>query len=72
MKLIYLEPANDWTDQSVEDRLILCAETLFAHQLINGRRFNQVTTGIRQRADRQRDIRTRNRVAGAVRQGGLA
>lgn len=67
MRFLYLEPANDWTDQTVEERLRLCAETLYAHQLINDRRFNQVTSGISLRADRQRELRARNRVHGALR-----
>lgn len=61
MRFLYLEPANDWTDQTVEERLRTCAEALYSHQLINPRRFNQITTGISQRADRQRDLRARNR-----------
>ncbi|EIZ77576.1 hypothetical protein WSK_3959 [Novosphingobium sp. Rr 2-17] len=64
MRFLYLEPAHDWTDQTVEERLRLCAETLFTHQHINSRRFNQITTGIGQRADRQRAIRSRNRLTG--------
>lgn len=62
MRFLYLEPANDWTGQTVEERLRLCAETLYAHQLINARRFNQVTSGVSLRADRQRELRTRNRI----------
>lgn len=62
MRFLYLEPANDWTGQTVEERLRLCAETLYAHQLIKPRHFNQATSGITERADRQRDLRNRNRV----------
>lgn len=61
MRFLYLEPAKDWTDQTVEERMRLCAEALYAHQLINPRHFNQITSGISQRADRQRDLRSRNR-----------
>lgn len=64
MRFLYLEPANDWNGQTVEERLRLCAETLYAHQLINARRFNQITSGVSLRADRQRDLRTRNRIGG--------
>jgi hypothetical protein len=64
MRFLYLEPANDWIGQTVEERLRLCAETLYAHQLINARRFNQITSGVSLRADRQRDLRTRNRIGG--------
>lgn len=60
MRFLYLEPANDWTGQTVEERLHMCAETLYAHQLLNARRFNQVTSGVRLRAERQRDLRARN------------
>lgn len=70
MRFLYLEPAKDWTGDTVEERLRICAETLYAHQLINARRLNQITTGISQRADRQRDLRTRNRIDAAVRQAG--
>jgi hypothetical protein len=63
MRFLYLEPAHDWTGDTVEERLRICAETLFAHHLINDRRFNQITTGITQRADRQRGLRLRNRRA---------
>ncbi|HUD30720.1 MAG TPA: hypothetical protein VMQ93_17780 [Novosphingobium sp.] len=72
MRFLYLEPANDWTGQTVEERLRLCAETLYAHQLLNARRFNQVTSGITLRADRQRDLRARNRTNGAPRHAGEA
>jgi hypothetical protein len=72
MRFLYLEPAKDWTGDTVEERLRICAETLYAHQLINARRLNQITTGISQRADRQRDLRTRNRIDAAVRQAGAA
>ncbi|WP_374414232.1 hypothetical protein [Novosphingobium colocasiae] len=61
MRFVYLEPAHDWTDQTVEERMRLCAEALHAQQLISPRQFNQITTGITQRADRQRDLRSRNR-----------
>ena len=63
MRFLYLEPAKDWSDQTVEERMRLCAEALYAHQLINPRQFNQITTGISDRAYRQRDLRTRNRRA---------
>lgn len=72
MRYLYLEPAKDWTGDTVEERLRICAETLYAHPLINARRLNQITTGISQRADRQRDLRTRNRIDAAVRQAGAA
>jgi hypothetical protein len=72
MRYLYLEPAKDWTDQTVEERMRLCAEALYAHQLINPRHFNQITTGISQRADRQRDLRRRNRVSAAVCEGSKA
>ncbi|PNU04288.1 hypothetical protein [Novosphingobium guangzhouense] len=72
MRFLYLEPANDWTDDTVEERLRVCAEALYAHQLINDRRFNEITTGITKRADRQRDLRARNRLGPAVRQDGVA
>ncbi|MEE4451489.1 hypothetical protein [Novosphingobium resinovorum] len=72
MRFLYLEPAKDWTDQTVEERMRLCAEALYAHQLINPRHFNQITSGISLRADRQRDLRTRNRISAAVREGGVA
>lgn len=63
MRFLYLEPANDWTGDTVEERLRICAETLFTHHLINDRRFNQILTGITHRADRQRDLQMRNRRA---------
>lgn len=72
MRFLYLEPANDWMGKTVEERLRICAETLFAHHLINDRRFNQIVTGISQRANRQRELRTRNRIDGAVHHGGHA
>jgi hypothetical protein len=61
MRFLYLEPANDWTGQTVEERLRFCAETLYTHHLINPRRLNQILTGIGRRTDRQREIRMRNR-----------
>jgi hypothetical protein len=72
MILPYLEPAADWLDQSVEERLILAAELLFTQNLMNSRRYNQATMEIRKRANRQRSIRTRNRIDTAVRQAGAA
>jgi hypothetical protein len=72
MRFLYLEPANDWTGQTVEERLRFCAETLYTHHLINPRHFNQITSGIYLRADRQRDMRARNCMGAAVRQGGAA
>ncbi|MFC0206404.1 hypothetical protein [Novosphingobium soli] len=72
MRFLYLEPATDWTDQTVEERLRLCAETLHAHQLMKPRHFNQAITGIGRRADRQRALRSRNRICAAVREGGAA
>jgi hypothetical protein len=72
MRFLYLEPANGWCDQTVEERMRLCAEALYAHQLINPRHFNQITTGISQRADRQRDLQTRNRIDATPRQAGVA
>lgn len=72
MRFLYLEPAKDWTDQTVEERMRLCAEALYAHQLINPRHFNQITSGISLRADRQRDLRTRNRISAAMREGGVS
>lgn len=62
MRMLYLEPATDWTNQTVEERLRLCAETLYVHHLINDRWFNEVTSGISMHADRQRDLRSRNQV----------
>ena len=61
MRFLYLEPATDWTDQTVEERLILCAETLFIHGLINDRTYHHTTTNIRAQAERQRGLRVRNR-----------
>lgn len=59
MRFLYLEPATDWTDQIVEERLRMCAETLFIHDLINDRTYRQTTTKIRDRADTQRERRVR-------------
>lgn len=61
MIFLFLEPANDWTGETVEERLRACAETLFAHHLINARRLNHIVTGITRQADRQRNLRARNR-----------
>lgn len=61
MRCLYLEPATDWASQSVEERLILCAETLFIHGLINDRIYHQTTANIRAQAERQRELRARNR-----------
>lgn len=64
MRTLYLEPASDWVDQTVEGRLILCAETLFVHGLINDRIYHQTTANIRAQAERQRELRARNRARG--------
>ncbi|AXB75446.1 hypothetical protein [Novosphingobium sp. P6W] len=61
MRFLYLELANDWSDQTVEERMRLCAEALYAHKLIKPRYFTQITARISQRAHRQRDVRARNR-----------
>lgn len=62
MRFLLLEPAVDWTGQTVEERLRLCAETLLAHHKIKPRHYNQITSGITASGDRQRDIRARNRL----------
>lgn len=62
MRFLHLEPSTDWMDQTVEERLILCAETLFIHGLINDRTYHHTTANIRAQADRQRDLRARNRM----------
>lgn len=56
MKPFLLQPATDWTGQTHEERLLLCLEALYTHQLINSRIFNQATTKLRGRADAQRDL----------------
>ncbi|WP_159977831.1 MULTISPECIES: hypothetical protein [unclassified Novosphingobium] len=61
MRFLYLEPAKDWIDQSVAERMRLCAEALYAHHLISLRHFNRITSSISQTAARQLDLRSRNR-----------
>lgn len=56
MKPFLLQPATDWTGQTHEERLLLCLEAAYTHQLINARTFNQAMTNLRDRADIQRDL----------------
>lgn len=56
MTISVLEPATDWTGQSYEERLRLCAETLFIHGLIKDRTYNHVTAQVRARAEIQREL----------------
>jgi hypothetical protein len=53
MTIRLTEPATDWTGQIYEERLRLCAETLFIHGLINDSSYNHTTARIR--ADLQRE-----------------
>jgi len=55
MTIRLTEPATDWTGQTYEERLRLCAETLFIHGLINDSSYNHTTARIRARADLQRE-----------------
>jgi len=55
MTVSVLELATDWTGQTYEERLRLCAETLFAHHLINPRTFGTALNQIRARAEIQRE-----------------
>lgn len=64
MRLLYLEPAVDWTDHSVEERLRLCVELLFMHDLVNDRTYRQAIETIRERAARQRGLRDRQQLVG--------
>lgn len=52
------EPATDWTGHTWEERLRLCAETLFVHHLIKAGAYHHATAQIRARADLQRGLRT--------------
>lgn len=56
---LILEPASDWTRQSNEERLILCAETLFLHNLINARALARISDDVRGSAATWRERRTR-------------
>ena len=56
-----LELASDWTGQLNEERLVLCAEALFVHQLIGARAHQHIIANIRTRAEAQREIRARRR-----------
>ncbi|GGZ02422.1 hypothetical protein ACFSTD_09615 [Novosphingobium colocasiae] len=53
------ELATDWTGQTYEERLHLCAETLFFHGLLKDRTYHHATAQIRARADIQRNHRAR-------------
>lgn len=61
MSTLLLEPATDWTGQLNEERLVLCAEALFVHQLIGAPAHQHIITNIRDRAEAQREICARNR-----------
>ncbi|SFG09195.1 hypothetical protein SAMN05518801_10778 [Novosphingobium sp. CF614] len=52
------ELATDWTGQTYEERLRLCAETLFVHGLLKAGTYHQATAKIRAHADLQRGQRT--------------
>lgn len=51
------ELATDWTGQTYEERLRLCAETLFIHGLIKSGTYHHATAQIRARAEIQRERR---------------
>lgn len=57
MSGLMLEPATDWTGQTHEERLILCAEALFVHGMIGAPAHAHVIHNVRKRADRQRESR---------------
>ena len=52
-----LQPATDWTGQTHEERLRLCLEAAYVHDLIPARIFNQATAKLAARADLQREQR---------------
>jgi hypothetical protein len=54
-----LEPSTDWTGQLNEERLVLCAEALFVHQLIGAPAHKHIIANIRDRAETQRQMRAR-------------
>ena len=54
MTALLLEPASDWTGQTYEERLILCAEALHTHGRMSDRIYNQVTSNLRADANRAR------------------
>lgn len=56
-----LELASDWTGQLNEERLVLCAEALFIHQLIGAPAHQHIIANIRNRAEAQREMRARRR-----------
>lgn len=61
MSAMMLELASDWTGQLNEERLVLCAEALFIHQLIGAPAHQHIIANIRTRAEAQREIRARRR-----------
>lgn len=61
MTALLLEPTTDWTGQTYEERLLLCAETLFFHGLIKDRTYHHATAQLRARAAIQRDRQVRDR-----------
>lgn len=63
------EPATDWTGQTYEERLILCAETLFVHGLIGAPAHAHITRRLRAGADRQREHRARCQATTRIAQG---
>ena len=57
MSGLLLEPATDWTGQTYEERLTLCAEALFVHGLIGAPAHAHIIRQLRDRADHQREHR---------------
>lgn len=57
MTALLLEPATDWTGQTYEERLILCAEALHVHGRLNARLYNQITSALRADANKARSHR---------------
>jgi len=56
---LILELATDWTGQTNEERLILCAETLFIHGKIGAPAHQHIISSTRTDAETQREIRAR-------------
>ena len=59
MTALILEQATDWTTQTNEERLVLCAEALFVHRLIGAPAHQHIISTIRAQGEAQREIRAR-------------
>lgn len=51
MQISLLKRAPDWRDQTLEDRLRICAEALCVHDLIDPRDRSRILEQIEQRAE---------------------